>query len=185
MLKYGLGSEIRTHTSYGQFFLRELWLPITSYPDIMKTTRKYTRYTKELLEPIVSTSYTYAECLRKLGLRSTGGNFKLLQRNIDKFKIDCSHMHHLAITQGQEIKPFEDLINPESIKSRLISERGHKCESCNLSEWLSSIIVLELEYVNGNNRDNSRENLKLLCPNCHSLTPTWRGRKNKICKETL
>jgi hypothetical protein len=64
-----------------------------------------------------------------------------------------------------------------TIKSKLIDERGYKCESCKLVEWLGKLIVLELEHINGNNKDNTRENLKLLCPNCHSQTPTWRRKK--------
>lgn len=61
-------------------------------------------------------------------------------------------------------------------KSVLIKERGYKCEGCFLSEWLGQEIVLELDHIDGNNKNNIRENLRLLCPNCHSQTPTWRGR---------
>lgn len=63
-----------------------------------------------------------------------------------------------------------------SHKKVLIQERGNVCESCGLSEWLNKPIILELEHCDGNNRNNAKENLKLLCPNCHSLTNTWRGR---------
>lgn len=140
---------------------------------------KQNKHTKELLEPIVLSSNSYAECLRKLGLKVAGGNYKLLQRNIDKFKIDCSHMLHQAINQGVEFKTFDDLISNDAIKSRLVKERGHKCEVCNLTEWLNKPICLELEHIDGNNRNNKRLNLKLICPNCHSQTPTWRNRKRK------
>jgi hypothetical protein len=61
-------------------------------------------------------------------------------------------------------------------KSALISERGHKCESCNLSEWKDKPIPLELEHSDGDNQNNDRANLKLLCCNCHAQTDTWRGR---------
>lgn len=63
-------------------------------------------------------------------------------------------------------------------KKFLIEERGHICESCRLTHWLNKDITLELEHVDGDNRNNSKENLKLLCPNCHSQTETWKG-KNK------
>lgn len=63
-------------------------------------------------------------------------------------------------------------------KAVLIGERGYKCESCELSEWLGKKITLELEHIDGDNQNNAKENLKLLCPNCHSFTETWKGRNS-------
>lgn len=65
-------------------------------------------------------------------------------------------------------------------KQVLIEERGHVCECCGNSEWIGKPITLELEHIDGDNRNNIRENLKLLCPNCHSQTDTWRGRNIKL-----
>jgi len=141
------------------------------------SSKKYTRWTKEQLEPIVSSSDTYAECLRKMGLVTAGGNFSNLQRNIDKFQLDTSHMVHQAHNAGKEFKKFDDLLKPSSIKARLIKERKHKCEHCGLSKWLSQKIGLELHHIDGNNRNNVRENLQLLCPNCHYTTDNFRNRK--------
>ena len=75
-------------------------------------------------------------------------------------------------------------------KKVLIKERGHKCESCNKKTWLGNLITLELEHIDGDRKNNVRDNLKLLCPNCHSYTKTWRGRnintgKIKVDDETL
>lgn len=67
------------------------------------------------------------------------------------------------------------------LKNKLIAEgyKEAKCEECGLGEeWNDKILVLELDHINGNKRDNRLENLKILCPNCHSQTPTFRGRKN-------
>lgn len=61
-------------------------------------------------------------------------------------------------------------------KQALILERGHKCEDCGLEHWKSEKIPLELEHIDGDNRNNRKSNLKLLCCNCHALTETWRGR---------
>ncbi len=52
-----------------------------------------------------------------------------------------------------------------------------KCEVCGLERWNGVNIPLELHHVNGNNKDNSFDNLKLLCPNCHALTDNYRNRK--------
>lgn len=71
-----------------------------------------------------------------------------------------------------------------SHKKVLIRERGHVCESCKNSEWLGRRITLELEHIDGDNKNNVRENLKLLCPNCHSYTPTWRKAKKPRNKYT-
>ena len=141
--------------------------------------RKYTKWTKETLESIVKESMTYAECLEKMGLIKAGGNYANLQRNIDKFHIDDSHMVGQAHNKGKELKTFDNLIKSKSIKTRLIKEFGHLCQKCYHTEWNGLPITLELEHKDGNNRNNDKDNLMLLCPNCHSQTPTWRNRKRK------
>lgn len=75
-------------------------------------------------------------------------------------------------------------------KQFLILERGHRCEGCNLDQWQEEPIPLELEHIDGDNKNNVKSNLKLLCCNCHALTPTWRGRnvntgKIKVDDKTL
>lgn len=64
-------------------------------------------------------------------------------------------------------------------KNALLLERGHKCEICNLTEWLGKPITIELEHSDGDRNNNNKDNLKLLCPNCHSQTKTWRRAKTK------
>lgn len=59
-------------------------------------------------------------------------------------------------------------------KSALIQERGYKCECCGLSEWMGKPIPIELEHTDGDRANNTKENLKLLCLNCHGQTPTWK-----------
>lgn len=67
------------------------------------------------------------------------------------------------------------------LKNRLIKEglKENKCEECKIENWNNKKIVFELDHIDGNNKNNAYENLKILCPNCHSQTPTFRGRKVK------
>jgi len=80
------------------------------------------------------------------------------------------------------IKPMQS----HKLKQRLLKEgyKEHICENCGLSKWLHSPIPLELHHIDGNKKNNEFNNLMLLCPNCHSLTETYRG-KNIKKKEKL
>ena len=61
----------------------------------------------------------------------------------------------------------------------ILNEQDNKCLHCRLSEWLDKPIKFELDHINGDVNDNTRDNLRILCPNCHSYTDTWRKKKNK------
>lgn len=76
--------------------------------------------------------------------------------------------------------PF-DKLGMENRRRRVFEEQNFCCAKCNISTWFEKPIALELEHKDGNNQNNSRDNLEGLCPNCHSITETWRGR-NKPSK---
>jgi RNA polymerase subunit RPABC4/transcription elongation factor Spt4 len=61
-------------------------------------------------------------------------------------------------------------------RQRVLQEQTQKCLHCGFNEWLGKPLILELDHVNGDKHDNRRENLRFLCPNCHSQTDTWRGK---------
>jgi 5-methylcytosine-specific restriction endonuclease McrA len=65
------------------------------------------------------------------------------------------------------------------LKRRLLAEglKQNRCEICGLIEWLGRPLSMALHHINGDGRDNRLENLQLLCPNCHSQTDNFSGRK--------
>jgi|SRR5271166_3659321 len=77
-----------------------------------------------------------------------------------------------------ENSPFK---STNHLRKRLLAEGvfEHQCSNCLNREWLGSLIPLELEHRNGIRSDCRLENITLLCPNCHTLTTTYRGRKQK------
>jgi 5-methylcytosine-specific restriction endonuclease McrA len=72
-------------------------------------------------------------------------------------------------------KPFE-LWGPLLKQKELHKNQNGKCLHCGISEWLGKSIKLELDHIDGNSSNNKLENLRLLCPNCHSQTETFRGK---------
>jgi len=61
-------------------------------------------------------------------------------------------------------------------KENMIRKNGHKCSRCNLSEWLNEPIPLQIDHMDGNSRNHAASNVRLLCPNCHAMTPNYAGR---------
>jgi hypothetical protein len=155
------------------------------------------KYTKEKLEEVAKESFSTSECLRKLGLKPVGGNFKTIKCNLKRFQIDTSHFTGQLWSKGKKLgvsnraKPLDEILIENStffsstaLKNRLVREgvKTWLCEECNNTEWNNQKIPLELEHCNGNNLDHRIENLKLLCPNCHAQTKFYRGRNKRSAK---
>lgn len=149
---------------------------------------------KDLIEGIVKKNVSKAECLRELGKRPSGGNYKWFNRIVKKFSIDTSHFTGQGWSFGKKVAAnnskysLEEILIKDSpyssschLKKRLLKEGVKQwiCEDCLNSEWNGEKIPLELEHSNGDNTDHRIENIKLLCPNCHAQTPFYRG-KNKL-----
>lgn len=150
---------------------------------------RYT-YTENELREAVKTSGSIRQVLKKLNIVAAGGNYQTTHRRISKLGIDTSHFHGQAWNKNKKIgpkRPVEDYLKENTVvqsfrlRNRLISEgiKQHKCECCGITEWRGQPTPIELDHINGNHHDNRLENLRLLCPNCHALTDTYRGKNKK------
>jgi Zn finger protein HypA/HybF involved in hydrogenase expression len=72
----------------------------------------------------------------------------------------------------------------EMVKQRIVKDNllEYKCVKCRIDSWQGETLVLDLDHINGNNRDNRLTNLRYLCPNCHSQTDTYKGRNKNSGK---
>jgi hypothetical protein len=85
-------------------------------------------------------------------------------------------------------RPYEEM-GQGSLRKRLLHERNHTCEQCGIgNEYNGRPLSLELDHIDGNSNNNKIENLRILCPNCHSQTPTHRAKNIKykrLLKESI
>lgn len=156
------------------------------------------KYDKEWLEELCQDSYSYAEVLRKAGRKPGGGSQETLKKKIAEFGIDISHFtgERWQWSPNQEPQQYKEKYNLDEIfiENSPVTQkvmRGYverhklieyKCQNCGCDgHWQNGIISLEIDHIDGNNTNNQLSNLRYLCPNCHALTETYRG-KNKHLK---
>lgn len=146
------------------------------------------KYTDEQVIEAVKNSKSIRNVLMLLGLKAAGGNYSSIHNLIDKLRLDTSHFTGQGWLKGQKPGPKQPLIDylenrryitSHDLRLRLLKERvfTHKCQLCQRSTWLKQPIPLELDHIDGNHKNNNLTNLRLLCPNCHSLTPNYCRRK--------
>lgn len=152
-------------------------------------TRRARNWTNEQLKEAVKTSYCLTDVLRKLGLAIAGGNHKSIKDWIDEYELDISHfrpndlrlrgLDKRRVLTNAEIFCKNSNASGKALRRRAKIELLYECFYCNLTDiWFGKSITLELDHINGIRNDNRKENLRWLCPNCHSQTETFAG-KNK------
>jgi hypothetical protein len=149
------------------------------------------KYSEIQFKEAVESSTSIRQVLSKLGLKEAGGNYSHVKRRIQKFNLSLAEgANGQGWSKGKTLgpkRPIEWYLTENShhqshrLKQRLISEgiKQHKCECCGITEWRGQPTPIELDHINGNNEDNRLENLRLLCPNCHAQTDTYRGKNKK------
>lgn len=152
-------------------------------------------WTEEQLKTAVATSFSYRQVLAKLNLFEAGGSYDQVKKYIREYDLSIDHFKgsgwsaglkgigkpqrslESILVQGSDFQSFK-------LKNRLFAT-GLKlpyCEECGWAEKShDGRVPLELDHINGDRHDNRLENLRILCPNCHSLKPTHRGKNRRRC----
>jgi hypothetical protein len=143
-------------------------------------------WSDEDLKVAIQSTNTLAGVLRKLGLSTSPGNYRQLHLSIKRLSLNISHLKGKAHgTSFGTKRPLEDILIKNSdysatshLRKRLFKEGllNNKCSLCgNEGLWNDKQLTLQLDHINGDCCDNRLENLRILCPNCHSQTPTFKG----------
>lgn len=153
---------------------------------------KSVKYTRESLVEVVGECTTLRQVLYRFNLRATGGNYVAMWQRIRRFKIDTSHFLGAAVNRGKtsprKRRPSEIMVlrangsrKEDAIRLRRALVESGVPERCNICligpEWNGIPLRLQVDHQNGNPLDNRQENIRFLCPNCHSQTHNF-GAKN-------
>jgi len=150
---------------------------------------QYRNYTDADFIEAWTNSGSVRQVLGKLGLVEAGGNYACAKKRADALGLTKEHMHGQSWNKGKKVgpkRPVEEYLSNQrpiqshKLKLRLLAEglKQHKCECCGITEWNGQPTPIELDHIDGNRYNNTIENLRILCPNCHAQTDTYRG-KNK------
>jgi 5-methylcytosine-specific restriction endonuclease McrA len=147
-------------------------------------------WTDEELVTAVAKHTSFRDVMRELRLRPAGGNHAAIKRHIERLALDTSHFDDERRVRGlrrdhaRRRLPVADVFcEASTVCSAVLRRRARhlllpvRCALCgNTGEWQGKPLTLQLDHSNGRYDDNRLENLRWLCPNCHSQTETFAGR---------
>jgi hypothetical protein len=155
-------------------------------------SKKKCKISDEKFIEIVRNSYSVVECLKAQGLVAAGGNYKAFHNRVKQLELDTSHFTGQGHLKGKthnwapEVPLEEAFITGGNLTSHTLNKKirkyklkDYECSKCGISDWLGEELCLHLDHINGVNNDNRLENLRFLCPNCHSQTETYCGKNTK------
>jgi hypothetical protein len=147
-------------------------------------------YSRDVLEPVVRLSRSFRDLTIRLGKKPHGGLIAHIKKVVVSYGIDTSHFGRFAWNKGLEAigrKKAQSILvkGKKDVAYRLrrsLLEIGREwcCGVCGIKEWRSGEIDLEVDHIDGDKTNNMSENLRFICPNCHSQTKNFRfkGRKH-------
>jgi len=153
------------------------------------------KWTDNDLIEAVKESNTFAEVIRKLKLSNYGANSRTIKKYIAKLSLSAAHF----LTRGEQLKIARSKIKTltidqifsinqvdrKHVKNTILENNlvAYECANCHITSWQGQELSLHLDHINGINNDNRLENLRFLCPNCHSLTDSYCGKNLKTNQE--
>jgi hypothetical protein len=134
-------------------------------------------FSKEQIIEVINNTKSMRAAANELKVK-----YDTFKKYAEKYGIFETNMCGMGIRKGIKYKNSNDVFQNEYeipskvLKSWLLDERKWECEECGISKWNKKDLPLEIDHIDGVRTNNMRDNLKILCPNCHSQTNTWRGR---------
>lgn len=148
-------------------------------------------YSKEEIEHAINSTCSMAAACSLIGchhrtFKQHAVHYGLYRPNKGRtgIKRDKSEYSKQTIPLDEILKGLHPQYQSYKLKKRLYSEglKKNECEECGISEWNSKPIECELDHIDGNSKNHLYSNLRILCPNCHSQTSTFRFKRGKQIK---